>query len=518
VGLDKVIRPTAPKPQELSTLARRLGFQQHGPECAVTGVAVHTDLIAPGDLFVAMAGATRHGVEFWPAAQSAGAKAVLTDQAGYDQLADDSIPAVVGPHPRDQLGLAASLIYGTHGVPLPPIFAVTGTNGKTSTAFLLEALMRSLGWKTALSTTAERIVAGETYASTLTTPEAPDIHAMLSLAKEKGVRGIAIEVSAQALEKNRLDQVMVDVAGFTNLSHDHFEDFGGMDRYLQAKAALFLPERSRSAVVCTDTPWGQKLQDVATVPLWTIAHEGAGAQWSYRVVNSDTASSVFDVIPPEGPSARFRAPIIGSHMVANAALAIVMLVRHGVSLSELEACNGEHTQGIPVFLPGRIERVSGSGGPQVFVDAGRSEDAYRATLAAVRERTAGKIVFVCGTSGNRDATKRPLMGRAAAELADVVIVTDDDPRREDPAQIRSGLLAGAREVPGIEIYEVPDPTEAISFAVSLVGEGDSVLWSGPGSQSYRDIGGVKVPYSAREEARKALMGAGWPVPPGADNV
>jgi len=241
VGLDKVIRPTAPKPQELSTLARRLGFQQHGPECAVTGVAVHTDLIAPGDLFVAMAGATRHGVEFWPAAQSTGAKAVLTDQAGYDQLADDSIPAVVGPHPRDQLGLAASLIYGTHGVPLPPIFAVTGTNGKTSTAFLLEALMRSLGWKTALSTTAERIVAGETYASTLTTPEAPDIHAMLSLAKEKGVRGIAIEVSAQALEKNRLDQVMVDVAGFTNLSHDHFEDFGGMDRYLQAKAALFLP-------------------------------------------------------------------------------------------------------------------------------------------------------------------------------------------------------------------------------------------------------------------------------------
>ena len=514
----KAIRPTTTQPLELSALALQLGLDHRGPECAVSGVAVHADLIAPGDLFVAMPGATRHGIDFWPDARAAGACAVLTDLAGYQQLADAGVPALIAAAPREHLGGIASAVYGTTGSPLPPIFAVTGTNGKTSTAFLLEALMRSLGWTTALSTTAERVVAGVGYASTLTTPEAPDIHSMLALARECGVGGVAIEVSAQALEKNRLDQVMVDVAGFTNLSHDHFEDFGGMDRYLQAKAALFTPRRARTGVVCVDGEWGEKLSAQATIAVWTLARSGVQADWNYSVVDADDDHTVFDLAGPGGVTARFMAPIIGAHMVANAALALVMLVRHGVSLQELEAVNGVTTQGIPVFLPGRIERVSSPGGPQVFVDAGRSEDAYRSTLATVRERTPGTLVMVCGTSGNRDATKRPLMGAAAAELADVVIVTDDDPRREDPTQIRAGLLQGARAVPGSKVHEIPDPTEAIRFAISLVGEGDSVLWSGPGSQSYRDIGGVKVPYSARAEARSALVAAGWPVAPGASHV
>jgi UDP-N-acetylmuramoyl-L-alanyl-D-glutamate--2,6-diaminopimelate ligase len=210
-----------------------------------------------------------------------------------------------------------------------------------------------------------------------------------------------------------------------------------------------------------------------------------------------------------GESCELLAPIIGNHMVANATLAAVMLMRGGVSATELEAVVGVGTHGVPVVIPGRVERVSSPGGPQVFVDAGRSADAYHHTLSTIRELTPGRLVMVCGTSGNRDHTKRPIMGRTAATLADVVIVTDDDPRNEDPRVIREGLLEGARAVAHAIVHDIPDPTEAIGFAISLVGVGDSVLWSGPGSQAYRDIAGKKIPYSARDEARRALDAAGW---------
>jgi len=511
VAVGEILRPQHPTPRPLSELAHRLGLHHQGPDAQVSGVAVHTGFVVAGDIFVAMQGASGHGIDFWPQAARAGAIAVFTDEQGASAIADPSVPVLIAPTPRALLGSLAAIVYGTAEGDQAKIFAVTGTNGKTSTAFLLDALMQALGWVTALSTTAERHVAGHSYASTLTTPEAPDIHAMLALAKEKKASGVALEVSAQALEKNRLDQVIADVAGFTNLSHDHFEDFGNMDNYLAAKSVLFTPDRARQGVVCIDSSYGEKLVDRATIPIWTIASSGhPRAQWTYRVMQERTVDTTFLVSGPEGESLEVVAPIIGSHMVANAALAIVMLLAAGVPFAEMVRAIGPGTSGIPVFLPGRSERVSGEGGPLVFVDAGRSEDAYRATLAALRQRTQGKLVMVCGTSGNRDASKRPLMGMAAAQLADVVIITDDDPRREDPHEIRAGLLAGARSVPGSVVHEIADPSAAIRFALSLVGEGDTVVWSGPGSQSYRDIGGVKVPYSARNEARAALNEAGWP--------
>ena len=509
----EIPRPQRPTPLTISALAEALGALHLGPDVSVTGVALHTGLVQPGDLFAALPGANRHGIEFWPAAAEAGATALLTDAEGAARLPEET-PRVVIAEPRSRLGAVSAEIYGTGDIGSMATAAVTGTNGKTSTAFLLEALMRGLGWTTALSTTAERAVAGVPYKSTLTTPEAPDIHAMLALAKEQGVSGLAIEVSAQALENNRLDRVMVDVAGFTNLSHDHFEDFGNMDNYLAAKAALFTPQRARKAVICVDTPWGLALARGTTIPFWTVgATKSEGLEglphWRYAITSTVGDTTTFSLSSPEGEVIELVAPIIGEHMVANAALAAAMLIFQGVAPADLVRAMGPGTPGIPVFVPGRVERVSGSTGPQVFVDAGRSEDAYRATLETLRMRTKGKLVMVCGTSGNRDATKRPLMGATAATLADVVIVTDDDPRREDPAVIRAGLLEGVRSVKGSMWFEVPDPSEAIRQAISMVGEGDSVLWSGPGSQNYRDIGGVKVPYSARDEARAALREAGF---------
>jgi UDP-N-acetylmuramoyl-L-alanyl-D-glutamate--2,6-diaminopimelate ligase len=392
---------------------------------------------------------------------------------------------------------------------MPTLLGVTGTNGKTSTAFLLEAIMRGLGARTALSTTATRQVNGENFPSTLTTPEAPDTHAMIARAREEGVTAIALEISAQALDKNRMDQVVCDVAGFTNLSHDHLEDFHTMENYLQAKAALFAPAQAREAVVCVDSPWGVKLAEMVEIPCTTLGRRGqVVADWSWDVVNAASGSTVCTLESREGHTVELLVPLEADHMVSNAALAALMVIRSGVSVDELSTL-GPGSAGVPVFIPGRMERVSGPGGPQVFVDAGRSADAYEQTLASLRATTSGRLIMVCGTSGNRDATKRPIMGTVAAKRSDVVIITDDDPRREDPAVIRQGLLEGARGVPGATVHEIPDPSEAIRFAVGLAGEGDTILWSGPGSQDYRDIEGVKVPYSAREQARAALREAGW---------
>ena len=503
------LRPLTTTPVTLSTLATSLGLAHHGPEAEVTGVALASAAVNDGDLFVALRGVHGHGSDFWPDARAAGATAVLTDEEGLYSLVDPALPILVAGNPRGLLGRVSAEIYGTRSSTMPTLLGVTGTNGKTSTAFLLEAIMRGLGARTALSTTAIRQVNGQTFPSTLTTPEAPDTHAMIARSREEGVTAIALEISAQALDKNRMDQVVCDVAGFTNLSHDHLEDFHTMDNYLQAKAALFTPAQAREAVVCVDSPWGVKLAEMVEIPCTTLGRRGTVvADWSWDVVSVDAGSTVCALEPPDGNKVELLVPLVGDHMVSNAALAAVMILRSGVSREELSAL-GPGSGGVPVFIPGRMERVSGPDGPQVFVDAGRSADAYEQTLATLRASTSGRLIMVCGTSGNRDATKRPIMGSVAAECSDVVIITDDDPRREDPAVIRQGLLEGARAVPGATVYEIPDPSEAIRFAVGLAGEGDTILWSGPGSQDYRDIEGVKVPYSAREQARVALREAGW---------
>nr|BFF14180.1 hypothetical protein GCM10025699_54830 [Microbacterium flavescens] len=204
-----------------------------------------------------------------------------------------------------------------------------------------------------------------------------------------------------------------------------------------------------------------------------------------------------------------RVPLIGWHMVANAALAIVMLVEAGFELGAIsQALEAEH--GIVAYLPGRTERVSGDRGPSVYVDFGHSPDAFLTTLAAVRRFTPGKVVMLFGADGDRDTTKRAEMARVAAAGSDILVVTDHHPRFEDPASIRATLVEAARAAyPDHEIHEVSPPEAAIRTAVSLVGEGDSILWAGPGHQDYRDIRGERTPYSARDEARAALREAGW---------
>lgn len=456
-----------------------------------------------------------HGASYAAQAREGGAVALLTDAEGAELAAAAGLPILVVEDPRLALGEISAWVYRTREHP-PWLFGTTGTNGKTSTSYLLEAVLRQLGLVTGLSSTAERHIGDLTIVSRLTTPEASEMHALLARMRESGVRAVAVEVSAQALTHHRVDGLLFDVAGFTNLSHDHLDDYADMEEYFRAKLPLFQPELSKRAVICLDSPYGARVVEQARVPVATIATIGhaseadvASADWTVEILDSTAAFTQFRLAGPEGRSLVTREPLIGWHMAANAALGIVMLVEAGFELEAIGAAL-DADGGIHAYLPGRTERVSGDRGPSVYVDFGHSPDAFQNTLAAVRQFTTGRTIMVFGADGDRDASKRAEMGRVAAEGSDILIITDHHPRFENPEQIRIALLAGAAKAAHRpETYEVSPPEAAIRKAVSLAEEGDSILWAGPGHQDYRDIEGVRTPYSARELARAALREAGW---------
>jgi UDP-N-acetylmuramoyl-L-alanyl-D-glutamate--2,6-diaminopimelate ligase len=246
----------------------------------------------------------------------------------------------------------------------------------------------------------------------------------------------------------------------------------------------------------------------AKVPVVSITSDDSkSADWRVRVLEESSSKTNFEVIAPNGDSLQTFVTIIGAHMAHNAALAIAMICESGFSFAEVKSAV---ENGINAYLPGRTERVSKTGAPNVYVDFGHSPDAFLNTLAAVRKVTEGRVIMLFGADGDRDASKRPAMAEVAARGCDLLVITDHHPRFEDAASIRKTLVDCARaERPELEIHEVSPPEAAIRKAVELAKPGDSILWAGPGHQDYRDIRGVRTPYSARQEARDALREAGW---------
>lgn len=465
--------------------------------------------IQPGDLYVGVPGRNSHGAAYAAAAAEAGAVALLTDEAGAAAAAASGLPVLVTPDARAALGAVAAWIYRTDENPAT-LFAVTGTNGKTSVVYLLFAILRQLGVVSGLTSTAERRIGDVAVTSSLTTPEASELHALLARMREAEVRAVGVEVSAQALSRHRVDGLVFDIAGFTNLSHDHLDDYADMDEYFQSKLELFQPDRSRRGVITVDSDWGRRMVDECRIPVTTLTTRRDGdADWRMTVLAEKAEYTEFLLSGPDNRSLTTRVPLLGWFMAANAALAIVMLVESGYDLDAI-AHTLDRDGGIDAYIPGRAERISGDRGPLVYIDYGHSPDAFLNTLAAIRSITDGRVIMVFGADGDRDATKRSDMGAIAARGADVLVVTDFHPRFEDPARIRATLLAAAREaVPGGEFHEVADPRTAFRTALSLAGEGDVILYAGPGHEDYHEVAGVKIPYSARDDSRQALHEAGW---------
>ncbi len=518
-----MLRPADPPRRALAELADRFAREVRGDvaDVVLSGITLATADLRAGEAFVAIRGVNRHGAELAQTAADQGAVAIITDEAGAGIAASAGLPIVVVDDPRGVLGELSAWVYRTGADDrLPLLFGTTGTNGKTSVSHLLQGMFDQLGIVSGLSSTAERHIAGQVIVSRLTTPEASEMHALLALMRERDVEAVAVEVSAQALSRHRVDGIVFDVAGFTNLSHDHLDDYADMEEYFEAKLPLFTPERARRAVVSLDSPSGARVVERSGIPVVTIGTPSiaadpvaaAAADWVVTIEDERQSGTVFTLTGNDGRTLTTMVPVIGQHMAANAGLAIVMLLEAGYAWERI-ANAFERDGQIVAHLPGRTQFISGETGPAVYVDFGHSPDAFEKTLAAVRRVTPGKVLMLFGADGDRDATKRFDMARTAVEGSDILVITDHHPRFEDPASIRATLIEGARRArPDAQIHEFSPPEKAIEAAVSLVGDGDAILWAGPGHQDYRDIRGVRTPYSARELARRALKAAGWPVP------
>ena len=473
----------------------------------VTGLTLSSQRVRAGDLYAAPAGVQAHGASYAAAAVEAGAVAVLTDPHGADICAGLPVPVLVVSNPRQLLGGLAARIYGEPARALR-LVAITGTQGKTTTTRLADEALQQSGVRSAVVGTVGTRIDGAEIATSLTTPEAPDLHALFGVMRERGVQACAMEVSSHALVMGRVDGVIFDVAAFTNLGRDHLDFHADLEDYFQAKASLFTPARSRLGLVNIDDEHGRRLVTEASVPIRTFAVSGAPADWSAEDIHLTSTGSTFTVRPPAGPPFPAGVPLVGGYNVANALCAIAALGEAGFDpVVVAEAMSRS------AGVPGRLERVDAGQDFLAIVDYAHKPDAVTAALSALRAQTSGRLLIVLGAGGDRDAGKRPLMGKVAAALADVVVVTDDNPRTEDPAEIRAAVLAGAREVDAgsrAAIHEIGDRRQAIRLAVSLARGGDTVIVAGKGHETGQEVHGTVHPFDDRavlaEELGEELAG------------
>jgi UDP-N-acetylmuramoyl-L-alanyl-D-glutamate--2,6-diaminopimelate ligase len=511
VSVPTALRPSVGSGVPLSTLAAQVGAVpaegSHAsviPDLRITGVTLRAQDVRSGDLFAALSGASTHGVRHLGDAIERGAVAVLTDAAGVAEIADQAqgfapLPVLVHPEPRSVLGELAATVYDRPSERLA-VVGVTGTSGKTTTTYLIEAGLRAAGRTVGLIGTIGLRIDGVDVPSALTTPEAPALQAELAVMAERGVDTVVMEVSSHALTLGRVDGVHFAVGGFTNLSRDHLDFHPTMEDYFEAKARLFEPTsplRADRAVVCVDDDAGRVMADRADGAI-TVSAQGRPADWRAEDVTADAGEQKFTAVDPAGVHHRIGIPLPGDYNIANCLVALAIIDALGVS-PEQASTGLRHTS-----VPGRLEQIDRGQGFLALVDYAHKPGALGAVLQSLR-RPESRLAVVFGAGGDRDPGKRAPMGRIAAELADLVIVTDDNPRSEDPATIRREILAGAREAgAAAEVIEIGDRRAAIDHAVAWAGPGDVVLITGKGHETGQTRAGQTYPFDDRVELAAAL--------------
>jgi len=511
------LRPAGARGRPLAELAGLLGvvlaardqpagrdpLRGPGGPLMVSGVTHDSRRVRPGDLYAALPGGHHHGADFCQDAARAGAVAVLTDPGGRAAARRSGLPVFVVADPRARLGEVADWVY-RHPSGSLLLIGVTGTSGKTTTTYLLETGLRRAGHLTGLAGGVETRVGDLTTASRLTTPEATDLQALFAVMASRGVTAAAMEVSSHALALGRVAGTAYDVAIFTNLSQDHLDFHGSLDDYFAAKATLFTPAYTRVGVVNADDTYGRLLAEDARIPVTTFSAAGdPAADWRAVDVRTGADGSTFRIVGPGGVEADASVALPGRYNVANALGAVVALVEAGVHLATavagVAACPG---------VPGRLERVEAGQDFTLLVDYSHKPGAVEAVLGALRPVTGGRLSVVLGCGGDRDRAKRPLMGAASARLADVAILTSDNPRSEDPLAILAEMLAGVLTVPEQERARViiePDRAAAIALAVAMAGKGDVVVVAGKGHERGQYVGSSVIPFDDREVAAAAIQ-------------
>src|SRR5450830_1993761 len=484
------MRPQHPAEHRVVDLLATFALDARGGDIApglrLTGVSVASGDVQPGDLFIALGGAHAHGATYAAQALAGGAVAVLTDERGAQIIADEptavGVPLLVTADPR---ALAGPVAAWAHDNPAAG-FVTVGVTG-----------------------TVELRIGGEAIESPRTTVEAPVLQSILALAHERGATACTMEVSSHALALGRVHGLELDVVGFTNLQRDHLDFHGDMEGYFHDKARLFAPGQARRGVVVVDDAWGRRLVAEAPITVESVAThvgspEGVTADWAVTSadIGLDGVGSTFTLRGPDGAEHRAVSPLPGLVNVSNAALAIVLAYRAGIDLQDaIDAVGTAHA------IPGRMERVveRGDGRPLGIVDYAHTPDALVLALEAVRPITPGRLILVFGSDGDRDTGKRPIMGQVAARLADVLVVTDENPRSEEPTAIRAEILAGVRaERPGLaDMHEATSRTQAIHDAFDLATDRDTIIITGKGHEPTQEIAGVFHRYNDRDVLRAA---------------
>ena len=467
----------------------------------VTGITHDSASVRPGDLYAGLPGAQRHGAQFAQRAVEAGAVAVLTDPAGA-ALVPSGVPAIVVDDARAVLGEVASTVYG-HPTARLKVIGITGTAGKTSTAYLVESGLAAAGLRTAMVGTVETRIPDLVVESLRTTPEATDLHALFAAALEQGAGAAVMEVSSHALTYGRVGGVRFEVGAWTNFGLDHLDFHTDVDDYFAAKARLF-DGRCRIEILNVDDPAVRRLVKPGRLT-YSVAGDVAGdtageeATWRAVDITADGFAQRFTAVGPDGIVVPAGVAMPGGHNVSNALLAIACLVAAGVdpatAAAGVAACKG---------VPGRLELVDAPGPVLGVVDYAHKPDAIVAALAALRTLGRGRLICVIGAGGDRDRGKRPFMGEAAARGADIVVVTDDNPRTEDPATVRAAVRRGAEAVDGPTVLEIPGRHEAIVDAVGLAQPGDVVALLGKGHERGQETAEGTTPFDDRVELAQAL--------------
>jgi len=454
---------------------------------SITGISIDSHQIEAGDLFVAVAGTKVHGATYAGNAKLNGAVAVLTDEVGAGIISD--LPVLVVADPRAAAGVIAAWI---HKEPMRDMFSVgvTGTNGKTTVTTLLHQIAMAASRQSGLIGTVETRIGDEVVEALRTTPEAPELQSLAAVMRERHMRNLFIEVSSHAVSLNRIGGSHFDIAAFTNLSQDHLDFHADMDSYFAAKAALFTHKYSDTAYINIDSSWAQKLLDIQELPVVRISRHTKSADWYFERIENGLRNTSIAIRGTGGILIETTTKLVGDFNLDNLLMAIAISVASGIDPIDIAAItpslNGAE---------GRLEKVDLGQSFTALVDYAHSPDSVTSVLETLRKSTAGKVIAVLGCGGDRDKSKRPLMGACLLTGSDLAVFTSDNPRSEDPAQIIKEMVSGL-SLPATSVIEV-DRKRAIEIAVAAAKPGDVVVILGKGHESGQEIAGVKHNFDDR---------------------
>ncbi len=476
--------------------------QRGNLDLTVTGITDDSRAVTKGSLFVAVKGERVDGHDFVQNARQAGAAAVVAQRS----IETGSLPYVRVADSRNALGLLGSRFHGDPSARLTMV-GVTGTNGKTTTTYLCKALLEGIGRRVGLIGTVAYQIGAEAIPASHTTPGALELQQLLAKMTERGLNAAVMEVSSHALALDRTAGCEYDTAVFTNLTQDHLDFHADMEEYFQAKLRLFTGlggghKSGKRAIVNLDDPYGVRIRKVCPVPVWGYALSNQ-AEFKAEQVRLSPNGTTFTAATPAG-SFSIESRLVGEHNVYNLLGAIGVALHAGATPAQVQQAVSD-----VVNVPGRFERVSAGQDFTVVVDYAHTEDALVRLLTAAQAVKTHRIITVFGCGGDRDRGKRPKMGRAAVEQSDVVVLTSDNPRTEDPMVILGEVEVGVREAlqrrPHVAYRMIPDRREAIGSAINEARAGDMVLIAGKGHEDYQIIGTKKFHFDDREVAREAIQ-------------